>query len=1002
MKIAKNKKILISVGLATIAICLSFAVSLFIGTDVALAVETEFPVSAGVAQSYVKGDTLRLPKVAINADGKNVMANEITLKFPDGYYYKTDIGGNHAEFVLSQSGEYTVTYSVISMNRKYSAKKTFAVMDNLHSTQIEGSYVEYQESSKYYGNPSGLLVSLKKNDVFTYNRIINLTELGKGKSFLELFPITEHAPNRDYVETCVTLTDIYDPDNFVKIYTRNPNVNDGGDWEKMNSYTRAGAAGQALIGLEHKDDDYIVHKDSIYGRYLPMSFYGFYWEIGQKTMALSFDTETLRLYNDGSDQWVVDFDDPVYELSPWSGFTTGEVYLSISLNGQVAEDGKIFLKTIADHDISSAYYVDVAGPKLTVDTDYGHLPDGKVGAKYHVPEVSVESPYSGEIKTSVKVFYNYGNDNQVQFEIADNFFKPIKAGEYTLIYTAKDIWGSKSEKIYRINVKDDVPEIALNISDSGKVLTALAGHEYEVAEYYVGGGTGKLSSCITAYNLNDGSAYDIKDGKFIPLSTGKYKIEYSVNDYISEKTSYYMITVSTDNKSVILDNPMLPKYVIKGMPFEVPSLNAYNFSTGRAKAENCEIYVSENGTERKITGNVVSSTANAESVGIVYKSNGARKEYVVPMISVGYENNATNMTKYFVGNGFTTAIDGQKITFSSTGNAEYAFINPVITSQIQLDYSFVQSNADFDRINVYFTDSVDSSVEVKLTVKKDGNYLKYSINGGNEIAKMAFTEEKQTLKFLSSGALTPFGERASYVMNTVSGDAFTGFPSKKAYIRFEIKGNSVDFNLYRINDQTLYNSKYDNGKPQIFITTDYYGTKGKDETFKFSVPVVCDVLNTYVSASLTVIAPDGSAVVAKDGTTLRNADAMREYEFDLNQYGVYSCIYNMEDSAENDYQGRFVIRVVDDIAPVITLSSESTVRGRVGTVVELPTATATDNVDGNVAVRIEVTTPNYRTLLLEEGDSAVVANYAGRYRITYFAYDKEGNLAIKTIYMVVE
>ena len=90
------------------------------------------------------------------------------------------------------------------------------------------------------------------------------------------------------------------------------------------------------------------------------------------------------------------------------------------------------------------------------------------------------------------------------------------------------------------------------------------------------------------------------------------------------------------------------------------------------------------------------------------------------------------------------------------------------------------------------------------------------------------------------------------------------------------------------------------------------------------------------------------------------------------------------------------------MAPVIRLSSDATVRGRVNTAIDLPTATATDNVDGNVEVTIEVTTPNYRTVLLEAGSNTVIPTYAGTYRITYLAYDKSGNVAIKSLYLIVE
>ena len=201
MKTKTLRLILQPILCAVFLVCVAVA-AIFSDNEISAdALETEFSQSVNIAASYLRGEELTLTRAAIKVGGKNVLASDVTIKYPNGYYYKADMSANSAKYKLDQSGEYEVIYSAVSDGRKYSAKKTFTVTSELYSTQIDGSSVEYQASSAYYGNPSGLLVTLYKNDVFTYNKIINVNDLGRTTSFIEFFPITERAPSRDYAET---------------------------------------------------------------------------------------------------------------------------------------------------------------------------------------------------------------------------------------------------------------------------------------------------------------------------------------------------------------------------------------------------------------------------------------------------------------------------------------------------------------------------------------------------------------------------------------------------------------------------------------------------------------------------------------------------------------------------------------------------------------------------------------------------------------------------------
>ncbi|MDC0266828.1 DUF5011 domain-containing protein, partial [bacterium] len=106
---------------------------------------------------------------------------------------------------------------------------------------------------------------------------------------------------------------------------------------------------------------------------------------------------------------------------------------------------------------------------------------------------------------------------------------------------------------------------------------------------------------------------------------------------------------------------------------------------------------------------------------------------------------------------------------------------------------------------------------------------------------------------------------------------------------------------------------------------------------------------------------------------------------DTASLGAYVLRYNVSDSSKNAAEEvKRTVNVVDQAAPIITLSGELNQGGanfmdqEAGVAYEEPGATATDNVDGPVAV---ITT------------GSVDVNTPGTYILTYNATDSEGNEA---------
>lgn len=104
-------------------------------------------------------------------------------------------------------------------------------------------------------------------------------------------------------------------------------------------------------------------------------------------------------------------------------------------------------------------------------------------------------------------------------------------------------------------------------------------------------------------------------------------------------------------------------------------------------------------------------------------------------------------------------------------------------------------------------------------------------------------------------------------------------------------------------------------------------------------------------------------------------------EVDTEVVGEYLITYTAADSAGNESTATRTVTVVDAVAPVITLTGESSITINQNEEYIEQGATATDNVDGDVAVNIT-----------GEVDTEVV----GEYLVTYTATDTAGNVSTAT------
>ena len=166
-----------------------------------------------------------------------------------------------------------------------------------------------------------------------------------------------------------------------------------------------------------------------------------------------------------------------------------------------------------------------------------------------------------------------------------------------------------------------------------------------------------------------------------------------------------------------------------------------------------------------------------------------------------------------------------------------------------------------------------------------------------------------------------------------------------------------------------------------------------------------DTFAPYTSLTVTVLNAKGEIISDKDGLKLENVDASKSYTIALDCYGLYSIQYVASEVDWMDNSNEFTnyITVIDEEAPVITITSEYTATAKVGDVIILPTFTVSDNIseEANIVIDRFVQNPTGRLVRIPASSNSVTTTYAGTYFFRIMAKDEYGNIATKTLTVLV-
>lgn len=938
------------------------------------------------------GDVLELPQQTITFDGKTYNYDNVVY-YPDGIAYKGE------SFNIDQAGLYTVEYRFVKDNVIYEYSVSFVVNDKIYSFNTDTSSA-YLGETTYDTTQSGLNIFLKQGDIFTYNKVIDMSDNTKDVLLLELLVTPLMSGTQELQEFQVIFTDIYDSSNYITI-----DFLDHKDLRE-SCYAKIAPAGEELSGYSPDKSTYYV-KD--WGTFFRTSLYGLE-NVVNCPIKLWFDSETKEMFvSHGYNikRLISDLDDYGCYGNIWEGFTTGECLMTIKGVSWKSAQAGFFLKTVDGEDVTSSNYYDTEGPSITVDLigyTEDNLPLAVVGLKYPLFSGNAMDSYTGKAKLHTEVYLDYGKQTQKQISVYDDAFTPYTSGKYTIVYSAYDNYGNRSEKLLIVNAVNQSPAIDIDCASSDG---AIVGIKYTVPTVSVNGGCGKID--VVAYVEQNGS-YVVADKELIFETAGDYKIKYVATDYLGNEQEFILtVTATYADTPVFVGAPDYSSTLLSGKVYKVKDFTAKYYSE-EVKGEKAEIkvyLVDKNGKTLLQNSTFIPEVENSgDSVQLIYEAGyGEKKTECTYNFVVNVVNNEPY--SYFAQNYFNVSNNGSvKATEDgvvigvSSSDSDIVFAQNVVANgfKIVFDVNAKKNSVGAIVIKLYDSENRNNALKFKIiNTKAATSYI--SVNDG-AIAEMkgSFVGTSDYLFELSYNNDTFIVKDADSYSKTMvtnaNGDAFNGFTSGLIYftIEFEDVTGETEIIVKQICNQNLNNETNDLVDPQAaLIGGEYAKNVKKGEIVTVKGIVFADVLSLNTAATYSVTY-NGKLCTSTTGVKLSSITHTDLYSFTCSDYGNYLITYSISDDSGNTYYYAHTISVIDDVLPEIIVSGKISNSYKNGKTITLPSATATDNIDEKVDIMVAVYLPDGLRGYYKPGDK-VTFTQKGAYTIKYIAVDTAGNMA---------
>ncbi len=1076
----KRKKIAI-IALTFCLICVAVC------AGIALATGSGIVVSGEILDDYARGTKLEIPTATLTVGATDYEVSH-KVRYPDGRV------SSDSRVTLDTVGSYVLTYSATVDNTLYEEAFEFSAYDSFSSLFSYGdnvrlvgetsipSYMITKGSKAYQGAKEGAKFTFTENNAtIYYNGVIDLNDVGfdidslmydsagnqydhdsngtldrvhpvgwgRPGEFIELLVTPEDNSTKEFNTIEIKLTDIHDENNFLRY---DITAADTGVYQQPHQSFLGVTANDAFDSRGYENNG---ANPSPVGANMEMSFYGQNGLSWSDSLKLYFDNETLDcvgfprtaghhtsvVFDRFQDSQIVGLG------NEWFGFTTGEVYLEITVKNLVAKECSLMILGVGGHKIGGEVNDKNVITPITGDLDGdGDMYDGDAlpyavagpNNTYPVFDAVAYNTTGGVLSgVEAKVFYGTNRENVA---ITNGRFKTDKVGNYYIEYSVESPYGFETKELVvearSVYDSGDAPNYELRPettqvveSGMGDFVTVYSGNRIQ--------GVGAWTESVKLeYRATASDAWAEKAilGEsvryFITENPGEYKLTYVASDMLGTTfTEEHTVSVAYDSVPR-LSTVNVPTSFIKGRKISFPNATAQFISAEGAKEVRVQMLV--DGVDYTTTP----YTVNGDFT-VVYRatlsgddSNYTEKSYFVKAVDLtagiptGGSAQQANafLGKYFEISDvdqdstpdFTTSVEKENLIFTtSTDNASFKFINSIPIELFKVIFNVSSAVADnkFDKINVYLTDSVNSSERIKLSIVKEIKnnivYAQFYLNDEMMGAITGSFNGTSTSPFTISynKAQKSFYDANGELLCTPSvfdnGMAFNGFSSGYVYMTVSLSGVSgqTSVKLNEISSQKFNASvTADNSAPQIMysksMSASSYTTPGTPQII--SSVVGYDVLSEIDKITVLITGPGGSSDKIYEGSI------SSDYTFTPNDIGRYVVRYSASDTAGKKMTAKqFFIFVQEENAPTVTVSNPPKDVYYVGDKLTIGEATVTDDTDTECVLTIFVETPTLTQNVVSAGDE-VVFDKAGTYIINYYARDKYYNRTTVTyvIYVV--
>ena len=1008
-----RRRNLFFIALLAIAL-LAFACA---GILVAHAENAEPGLTAPLTEKVHLGETVPLPDYYVQS-GSDMVKAEKRVVAPSGMVY----GGN--KFVASEPGLYTVEYTVNGALVHSETCMAYIGSQDLLSgnalVEVDGiKNYRFKEDDAY----KGVAVNIQSGAKITYEQEINMASLTKNDLLFEGIVEPRNEGEADFQQMVLTFTDIADDSVYFKVTITDGHADGGTPGSVV--YINAGANGQTAGGLNYNTTPPKWDTTTIYGTNVTASFRAELYNGGSNySVKLYYDANENALYTErGGITLVADFDDPViFAGTAWSGFKSGKAKLSISFNEVKSDGGRVIINNVAGLRLVDEEIVDDVAPELTIDLlGQSKAPNALLGTEYKIFPYTVEDFFDKNVKVKVTVVHeNVLTGAKTDVSVKDDCFIANRLGKYIITYTATDYSGNQTVKSVSFDCITEADDI--EIKGLGEDFSAKAFEEVKVPsmlQVHATGGNGDLKITVKAFDP-EGAEIALNDFSFVPEKLGVYKIIYTATDYYGVSSEAVLkITVGENTETVFLNGIVLPDLLISGFEYTLPQINAKTCYNG--KVVNCAIVYYVNGTA--IGGRMFTASGSSVTVEARAYKEGTSGEYesIQKTVTVVDGNTGANHAAYFYdGEGHITATEtANAIELAASSDGSATFANKLRSNNFTLELNFDDRKTNFSYFNIILTDAESAkTVTFKfafapapaITVPH-GQSVNYPTNRG--YLKFNFN--------CSNGIVTDNNDiRVASVLVDDEGNDFTGF-ANGLYVDFafeDVRGAS-SLSLASLNDQLLgTRTKGDEFGPSIEILGEIAVKARVGEEITIPVATAYDVLSQVDRVTVMVRKIGVPPQVILDTTSAGETHTLK-----LTERGTYQVIYYAYDTLENQSYEMRTIRVVDSVAPQLSVSFSNTTKS-VGDTITLPKVTASDD-SGNVYYDIFVALPNSEMRLVLHNEKGLSTSYLtandthypssfkaadnafrlemkGRYTLIVMAYDDDYNLTTQSFTITVK